>query len=211
MNDLLRERLEALKTSSDGGAVKIEEVDAVVQDFLDALTAEVGTAERELYDELDALAQYIRTAKAEIAALRPDEIRAEYIPTAADELDAIVGATAGATHEILDAMEVLEEMSAELPAEAAAKIMNVTTRVYEACNFQDITGQRTTKVIRALKHIEEKIDGLVTAFGAEIEKIAPDQARTARKTAPDDEAALLNGPQLEGEGVSQADIDALFS
>ena len=48
--------------------------------------------------------------------------------------------------------------------------MDATTRIYEACSFQDITGQRITKVVKALHGIEEKVDAFVAAFGDEIEK-----------------------------------------
>ncbi len=56
-----------------------------------------------LYKELKALAVYICTIKTEIATIRPDEIRDHYLPTATDELDAIVEATEHATHTILAA------------------------------------------------------------------------------------------------------------
>ena len=125
-------------------------------------------------------------------------------------------ATAGATNEILDAMEVLEEMIGDLAPEIASKLTDVTTRVYEACSFQDITGQRTTKVINALKYIEEKIEALVKAFGEEIARTAGEppmpqgeEALTGR--AAEKAEGLLDGPQKQGSGVSQADIDALFS
>ena len=106
-------------------------------------------------------------------------------------------------------MDTLEEFAASLPPEQAEIVTSATMRVYEACNFQDITGQRTTKVIKALKSIEERVEGLVKAFGDEIAKYAASNPR--KKKEPEGEEALLNGPQLDGKGVSQADIDAMFS
>src|SRR3546814_10175717 len=52
--------------------------------------------------------------------------------------------------------------------ELAEKITDAVTRVYEACNFQDITGQRITKAVKALQHIEQKVAGLPAVFGADI-------------------------------------------
>ena len=220
MKEELQQHLDDLKLKLEGRSINIDDVNEIVSSLMATLTRQATDAEREMYDQLDQLSAYIQHAKQEIATLRPDDIRAEYIPNATDELDAIVDATAGATNEILDAMEVLEEMMGDVPPEIASKLTDVTTRVYEACSFQDITGQRTTKVINALKHIEEKIEALVNAFGEEIarttgERPAPrsnkdgEEALTGR--AAEEAEGLLNGPQKQGGGVSQADIDALFS
>src|SRR6202012_3244408 len=92
------------------------------------------------------------------------------LPTATDELDAIVGATEEATNGILQAVEVIEGLTAEMDPAVAEKITDAVTQVYESCNFQDITGQRITKVVKALMHIETKVDALVAAFGDEIQK-----------------------------------------
>ena len=224
MKEELQQHLDDLKLKLEGRSINIDDVNEIVSSLMATLTRQATDAEREMYDQLDQLSAYIQHAKQEIATLRPDDIRAEYIPNATDELDAIVEATAGATNEILDAMEVLEEMTGDVPPETAAKLTDVTTRVYEACSFQDITGQRTTKVINALKHIEEKIEALVNAFGEEIarttgERPAPrnhqgdhkDGGEALTGRAAEEAEGLLNGPQKQGGGVSQADIDALFS
>ena len=210
--DALHDRLEALQATTEGGVLKVEEVEAAVLDFLATLNADGGPRARAVREELEALSRYIHTAKAEIAALRPDDIKAEYLPHAADELDAIVEATAGATHEILDCMEVLESLVERMDEETSARTTDVITRIYEACGFQDITGQRTTKVVNALKHIEARVDALVGAFGEEIAKQG-DRPSTGIAKPGDtrEDADLLNGPQPDGKGVSQADIDALFS
>lgn len=207
--DELRQLLNDLRKRLEGDDLKVEQLSALM-DQLSRFVGEKPTEDQQrLFGELDELSGIIRKMKSEIASLRPDDIKAEYIPNATDELDAIVDATAGATHEILDAMDTLEEFAGTLPPDQAEIITNATMRVYEACNFQDITGQRTTKVIKALKSIEERVEGLVSAFGEEIAKYAAANPRK-KKEAEGDEA-LLNGPQLEGKGVSQADIDAMFN
>ena len=118
----------------------------------------------DLFGELEALAKYIQDAKKEIAALSPDEVKDDYLPTASDELDAIIDATADATNAIMDSTEVIEDVMAEVNSKAADKLMAATTQIYEACGFQDITGQRITKVVSTLKNIEEKVDGLLDVF-----------------------------------------------
>ncbi len=78
----------------------------------------------------------------------------------------------------------------------------------KACSFQDITGQRITKVVKALRHIESKIDALLTVFGADHPS---DTASVPETAAAGAQASLLNGPQLPEAANSQADIDALMA
>jgi chemotaxis protein CheZ len=204
-------RLDELRKTY-GDTVKVEDVADVVGSIMSTMKGDITSADMELYTELEALASYIHSAKAEIAQLRPDDVKEKYLSSASDELDAIVDATADATNNIMDATEIVEGVMGELEAEHSDKLMDATTKIYEACTFQDITGQRITKVVTALKHIEEKIDALVDAFGSEIEKFKaenPDPDADVPKEITDED--LLEGPQLEGEGRSQEDIDALLA
>ena len=202
-------RLSSLQ--SHGDTRNREEITEVVSALLATMEGDLSGANIKMYSELEALSQYIMSAKTEIAALRPDEIKDEHLPNATDELDAIVGATEVATNGILQAMESLESLTGEMTPEIAEKVTEAVTLVYESCNFQDITGQRITKVVKALKHIEQKVDDLVAAFGDEISKfkdIAPKKKTADARTG---DAALLNGPQMPDEASKQAEIDALLA
>lgn len=187
-----------------------EDIIEVVDQMMGSLQGDLSEVNLKIYSELEGLAKYILTAKREIAALRPDEITAQHLPTATDELDAIVGATEEATNTILQAMEALGNLTEQMAPEVADQVNETVTQVYEACNFQDVTGQRITKVVKALKHIEDRVDGLVAAFGDEIAKY-----REAHPTpeAPKEKSDkdLLNGPQLPAEAGKQDDIDALLA
>ncbi len=186
------------------------EITEVVEQMMGSLQGDLSEVNLKIYSELEGLAKYILAAKREIAALRPDEITAEHLPTATDELDAIVGATEEATNTILQAMEVLGNLTEKMPAEVADQVNDAVTQVYEACNFQDVTGQRITKVVKALKHIEDRVDGLVAAFGDEIAKYreAHPKPETPKEITDKD---LLNGPQLPDAAGKQDDIDALLA
>src|SRR5690242_8475624 len=186
------------------------EIEKVVQGVVATLRGGMTANELSLYAELEGLWRFIRHAKTEIAALRPDEIQDKHLPTAADELDAIVGATEQATHMILDSVEKIEGATAGLTGEPKAAVGTAITNIYEACNFQDITGQRINKVVRTLKQIEDKVAGLVKAFGDEIDGAAKIVESGATADPADVDKALLNGPQLPGNANTQADIDALF-
>src|SRR3990172_12859157 len=201
----ISERLDALQQRSD--RIDPNEIVEVVEGIMGTIRGDLSTADLDLYAELGSLAKYIANAKAEISLLRPDEICDQHLPTASDELDAIVGATEQATNGILEAVETIEGLTQEMTPEVAEKVTDAVTRVYESCNFQDITGQRVTKVVKALQHIEASVVSLVAAFGDDSSP-AGKPAAPAPGEAPVDQD-LLNGPQLPGEATTQAEIAPL--
>lgn len=198
-------RLAAIR-EEHGDSVRVEQVGEVVRALLDTMTGDVNANDLKLYRELESLSEYIQSARSEIAALRPGDIKNEYIASATDELDAIVDATEAATNEIMDAAEHLDGLAPLMEVEAAEKLTEITTRIFEACTFQDITGQRITKVIKALKEIEARVENLVKAFGGEIEAAGP---RKEKAVTSDED--LLNGPQLPSGAADQAEIDRLLA
>ncbi len=161
------------------------------------------------------LASFIKMARCEIAEIRPQDISEKHVQTATDELDAIVESTEFATNNIFEAVEAIEALTESMDPALAEKVTGHVTEVYEACSFQDITGQRITKVVKALKLIEEKVDALVDLVGAERDAgFADRQAARAASEAqsskrPDEH--LLNGPQFEQDAVDQSDVDALLN
>jgi chemotaxis protein CheZ len=203
-------QLQALRQQR-GDMVRVEDIGEVVRSLLSTLSGEMSAADLKLYQELESLAEYIHRAKAELAQLRSDDIQSRYIASATDELDAIVGATENATNSILDHAEKLEDIARELDPAVGSKLTEATTAIFEACNFQDITGQRITKVVKALKHIEERIEALVSAFGPEIAAARAAEAKQGEPGAKPSDEDLLNGPQLPDAAHDQAAIDALFN
>ncbi len=190
-------------------AIDASAVASVVEAVVASLSGDMSVADLKLYQELERLSDFIHSAKQEIAALRPHDI-SERIPAATDELDAVVEHTAEATGTILDVAETLEKLGPSLPVEARNILGAAVTRIYEACNFQDVTGQRITKVVTTLKFIEQKIDALLGAFGSDIADM--------RELAPpppaepvDEDAKLMHGPQLPKEANKQAEIDAIMA
>ncbi len=170
-------------------------------------------------EELDALRAFVDQARGDMAALRPADGGTDPILAATAELDAIVQSTERATTEILDASDAIQEFTGRIPrddpdwAELANGIETQCIEIMTACSFQDITGQRTTKVINTLRYIEERVNALIEVWDVDHTGAGgpPDVVAAHRKlndTRPD--AHLLNGPQLDGQGVSQTDIDALF-
>jgi chemotaxis protein CheZ len=186
-------------------AVDTTEVAAVVEAIVESLSGDMSIADLKLYRELEQLAQYIQRAKREIAEVKPHDIRERHIPMATDELDAVVEATAEATGIILDEAEAVQKLGTTLPPPVNNKIAAAVTRIYEACNFQDITGQRITKVVKTLKYIEAKVDALLAAFG---ETVVGKAAPVSVKTPEED---FVSGPQLPKAANSQDEIDAILA
>lgn len=207
-----------------GDAASADEIQKLAEEMLAQSGAEQSPDGEALMGELNDLLGTIRSAKTELAALRPDEVKESFIPQATDELDAIIEATAEATNTIMDSAERIEEAATvfagkvseggdagALVADLQATQSEAVMQIFEACTFQDITGQRITKVISVFKDIETKIDGLVAAFGGAVAadgsktNVTPEVEITSRRED------LLNGPQLRGEGSSQEDVDALLA
>ena len=168
-----------------------------------------------LKTELRALAVCIEQTKQEIAALKPADLADDRLMVVASELDAIVNATEGATQTILGAAEKIEGLTREIAAHGVdtyvtrltEDINETIVEIFEACNFQDITGQRITKVVRTLKYIEARIMAMIDIWGPDnIAEIIP----KTYDAEVNDETKLLNGPALENQGISQDDIDKLF-
>lgn len=162
--------------------------------------------------ELMEMAASIEQARREVAALRPPDGSSDKITSATNELDAIVISTERASFEILNAAERLMDLSGKLRAEGAnaglcGEIEGEVTNIFTACSFQDLTGQRTSKVVNALRYIEQRVNAMIGIWGAE--GLADFKIQT-EVTDHRPDAHLLNGPQLDGLGVSQADVDSMF-
>ncbi|NPD65888.1 hypothetical protein HN018_14620 [Lichenicola cladoniae] len=182
---------------------KSDIVAEVVVSILSSMSGDLSSREAALLHEIGSLGQAVATTRLEIAALGVDDITVSYIPCANDELDAIVAHTASATESILEVCETLDALGSAMDGVAARQLQDATMKIYEACSFQDITGQRITKVVHTLKTIETTIARIVQTFAPVTGALEP----VVR--APD--VSLLNGPQLPATAMDQSDIDALLA
>ncbi|MCF8468717.1 MAG: protein phosphatase CheZ [Sneathiella sp.] len=157
----------------------------------------------DLHQDCQDLANFILAARTEIAEIRPNDLKQEKLPRAGKELDAIVEATENATNQIMTATESI--MSAKVTD--ADVVNDACMQIFEACSFQDITGQRISKVVATLNYIEEYMTKLTKAWGHKVDTPTVDEDEI---DVADDEAYLLDGPALNGEGVDQQYIDTIF-
>jgi chemotaxis protein CheZ len=169
---------------------------------------------RQLRSETDAIHDALNRTKHEIAALH---VNAFGPPPArmTRELDAVAESAERATQQILSAAEDIEDaantLSASLKQEQelslALDIQDNVLRIFEACNFQDLTGQRIAKVLTTLKFVEERVAHMIEIWGG------IDAFRSYAAAAELSGDAFLHGPKLEDDDghVSQDDIDIMFA
>lgn len=160
--------------------------------------------------ELQDLSSRIQRTMREVATIRHPLMDDDRVQSAVDELGAIVAATELATEQILSAAESIEgelEQAPESDGKAAA--IEAVTSIYEACNFQDITGQRITKVMTLLRDVDERLMAIIEHVGAD--RFAAEAPAPRRPTDTVDDEALLNGPAKAGSGLQQDSIDSLFA
>ena len=183
--------------------ISLAEVSAQsLQSFFQALDAKI-------YRELREIAQYIESMKHEIGALQVNDLKNSRIPAAGEELGAIVQATEAATNSIMECAEAVMAADGADPAAYKALVDEKMLVIFEACSFQDITGQRIAKVVETLEHIESRVARFAEVMrDKDLEGFLTENERQ-RKERKD--KLLLNGPQLEGQGVAQSQVDAMFS
>jgi chemotaxis protein CheZ len=199
--EFLRQRRES--------AVSLSDVVALAEITADSMQTFFKTMDVAIYRELREIADYISAMKQEIGALQVNEMKESRIPAAGHELTAIVKATEAATNTIMECAETLMAADAGDPDAFKALVDAKMLDIFEACSFQDITGQRIAKVVETLQHIEAR----VARFAAVVQTkdlegfiTQEERVRAARK-----KDQLLHGPQHDGEGVSQNEVDQLFS
>ncbi|GAA0579082.1 protein phosphatase CheZ [Caenispirillum bisanense] len=162
---------------------------------------------------LSELVDRIDLTRDHVAALSPANGESDHIVAATSELGSVVEATEHATQHILQSAETMQtlldghmdRLDVMLYQELSTQVIEIMT----ACSFQDITGQRISAAINTLLHVEAELKRLV-----ELWEIEEGTARTEIiRNRPDDtreDKHLLHGPQAEGMGMSQDDIDAMM-
>jgi chemotaxis protein CheZ len=135
---------------------------------------------------------------------------AKHLARIGHELDAVVTGAAQATVAILAAAEEIDRIANQLSAslngrteeDLVQNLGDLVIRIFEACNFQDLVGQRVTKVTATLAFVEERIG-----------RMLEDAANAVPARVCGEAGQELHGPRLDIDRghVSQDDVDAIFS
>ena len=169
---------------------------------------------KELSRQVVQLYEYMERIKTEIASVKHPGAEEDHFHKVADQLNAIVKSTEVATNTIMEAAEassvLAQELKGDISAEEKAKrldqIVANSNKVFEACTFQDITGQRISKIVTTMNLLEGALSSLVVIIGKDSIAALP-----VHKTKRKEGEVAMDGPALDGEeSVSQADIDAMF-
>lgn len=134
-----------------------------------------------------------------VGHLKADQLRKHSIPDAIAELREVGTLTESTVDTIMSKAETLMEQDEALDDAMA---------ILEACSFQDIVGQRLSKVTELLEILEERMHCLAHETG-----IADNAAALCDKELEIEmrrKELILHGPQLTGNGVTQDEIDALL-
>jgi chemotaxis protein CheZ len=118
-----------------------------------------------------------------------------------------------ATQTILGSAEAIDDCARALASALsndyhhglAQDVQDHVVRIYEACNFQDLAGQRIGKVIAVLIMIEDRLMAMSARHSGSVEQPMRHGATSSER--------LVNGPRLDGESghASQRDIDVMFA
>jgi chemotaxis protein CheZ len=202
----------AVEGGIDPTPQQANEADMLLQSY----RAQIEQCEK-LKVELDLIHDAIIRTKQEIAMLHGKSFDGPEMAKMTGELGAVVGGTEQATQQILEATEAIDQAATALAKVTSPdqqrllseEIQERVVSIFEACNFQDLTGQRISKVMATMKFIEHHITVMMDIWGG------IDAIKAHAPGAIDDrvgDARLLNGPKLPGEAghASQDDIDAMF-
>ncbi|MFW0777405.1 MAG: protein phosphatase CheZ [Rickettsiales bacterium] len=188
------------------GEISLEDLGEMFSQVASGFNPPASASDQFMHQEIARLAKYISDAKKEIFSISVNDKSEDAITDASAHLGEVIKATEEASNTIMDAADTIQNEVAGI-GEKEQPITDAVMKIYEACNFQDITGQRISKVITLLQTIEESINKLNELFGNEADIAAASQTDGEVK----DDADLMNGPQLSSEAASQEEIDALFA
>lgn len=140
--------------------------------LLETYRAQIEQCEK-LKVELDLIHDAINRTKGEIATLHAKSFNGEEMAKVNGELGAVVGGTEQATQQILEAAEAIDQAASALGKVDSAdqqkilseEIQERVVSIFEACNFQDLTGQRINKVMTTMKFIEHHIVVMMDIWG----------------------------------------------
>ncbi len=176
--------------------------------------ARAQMAEAQAYKtELELIYAALKHGRGEAASLASAGALPPDVSRAGRELAAVVAGTEQATQQVLQAAEEIDQAAGALAASLkgyenglANDIRDRVVQIFEACNFQDLTGQRIGKVVELLAFLEEHIGRMIEIW-SRIERFEPivlDESEGDRK--------FINGPKLAGDAghSTQTDIDVMF-
>jgi len=191
--------MEPCPTACDCAALRQDLVE--LRGFVDRRIAELSA---ELHASVELADMGETRIAAELGRVQSQIAQLVAVPAAATrnsgvELEAVVQATEAAAATILDAAEAIGDwVAGGRDAAAAPAMVERVNAIFEACAFQDLTGQR---IRRAIQHLQEVEDALRT--------LSPTAAPTAPRVEVRTELRTVGA--TGASDLAQAEIDALLN
>jgi chemotaxis protein CheZ len=204
-----QDRVAAYLKQKPADDVSLADVVALAEITAQSLQSVFEPTDSAVHRELRDIADYIAAMKVEIGGLHFNELRHTRIPAAGQELDAIVKATEAASNTIMECAEAVLSGDAGDPQAFKAMVDQKMLVIFEACSFQDITGQRVAKVVETLKHIEARVSRFTEAMRTrDTGRFVSAEERASEERR---QKLILHGPQLAGRGIGQSEVDRLIA
>lgn len=192
----------------------IEDVVVLAELSAESLQNFYRTLDNTIYKEMKSASDHLVKVKRDVAKLKTADGGASRLSRAIGELQEVVSTTENATDNIMEqAEEILGlSMDPENPGLYQMEVTNHVTSIFEACSFQDLTGQRVQRVVAALEKVEERLNqinevlNLKRLNNADYSIMSSESSKEKRQREN-----LLHGPQDAGEGIGQSFVDAIFA
>jgi hypothetical protein len=119
-----------------------------------------------LRNDLIEMAHKIADTQTEVTAIGLKDNDPKHAALVSGELDAITQSIEFATSEILESAEEIQEIAwtlreGGLAVETCDAIDARSTKIYLACSFQDLTAQRTSKVVDTMRFLENRLNKMI--------------------------------------------------
>lgn len=213
----LREWLDNLKADGDR-QLSAAELAEIIENV-------VGTLHGSFVQSAEDVGQSASSDAASAKALSADATAAEALTALSDfdkngpafanlteEIDKIRTVTQDAAGAILAVTEDIEKFADDDDSTMQAAVFDITNAIYEACNFQDITGQRLTRIEEMLRHIELSVTSAMAVLGdADATERSAELSEVVEREDSRKEEHILHGPQDAGTANSQEEIDKILA
>ncbi len=175
-----------------------------LRSFIDERIAKVDRRIADLSDEINATVQMVDFSEAnlsrQLARMHQQISGVVALPAALPhssglELEAVTREAEAAAHRIINAAEAIRAAVAK-KGSADPVIARQINIIFEACIFQDLTGQRIRRALDRLQHIERTLANMVRQANQEAAEQAQLEAKTKAEIA-------RRGPILDQDGIDK--------
>lgn len=193
----------------DKASYSIKDVRRIVAAALSQVGQNEQATKEKLFNELQELASLINGVCHEFSGDKETIHSGKGdISKATEELAQVVSATEKASDIIMDSCEQIQDFATQSATPETDKILAETAKIFEACSFQDITGQRINNAVKSLLEIEQRIDRLIELLNKDGRfNVSHAESEDTREG----DEALKNGPQMPDNAMTQEEIDRLLA